>query len=425
VTGTGPAVRTGRVPLYGWLAADAVSLTGTRISMIAIPWFVLTTTGSPTLTGVVAFAEMAPLVLMKALAGPLVDRIGARRVAVGADLASAVVVGLIPLLHLLDVLTLPVILVLVALAGGLRGPGDGAKHAMVPALVRHAEVAMERATGLASAVERTASLAGAALAGALVALVGPTTALVVDAGSFVASGLLIAITTRALSARRTAGEHATTEPAETGRYLTRLREGWDFLRSDPLLLGICVMVALTNLLDQAFTVVLVPVWAKESGGGAAAVGLFFAVFSGASILGAVLASACAARLPRYWTYLVAFLVCGAPRFGILAFDVPLWGVLAVAVAGGFAAGFINPVLGAVIFERIPEQLVGRVSALNTALCWSLVPLGGVVGGLLVGGLGLAAALLVCGAAYFAVTTLPALQPRWREMDRRPEQVLVS
>ena len=62
-----------RRPLYGWLTADAISLTGTRISMVAIPWFVLTTTGSPTQTGLVAFAEMFPLVLCKVLGGP-VDR---------------------------------------------------------------------------------------------------------------------------------------------------------------------------------------------------------------------------------------------------------------------------------------------------------------------------------------------------------------
>jgi MFS family permease len=414
---------TTRVPLYGWLTAEAVSLTGTRVSMIAIPWFVLTTTDSPTLTGVVAFAEMAPLVVMKALAGPLVDRVGARRVAIGADLGSFVVVGLIPLLHLLGTLTFPTLLVLVALAGTLRGPGDGAKHAMVPALVRHGGVPMERATGLSAAVERTASMVGTAFAGALVAVVGPTTALVVDAGSFLASGLLLLATTRALVGDRVEGAAATEE--DDAPYLRRLREGWDFLRGDKVLLGICVMVALTNLIDQAFTVVLVPVWAKETGGGAAAIGLLFAVFSGASIGGAVLASAFADRLPRYSTYLVAFLVGGAPRFLVLAFDTPLWAVLAVMVAGGFASGFINPVLGAVIFERIPDHLVGRVSALNTALCWSLIPLGGVVGGLLIGSAGLTAAMLACGAAYFAVTMLPALQPRWRELDQRPERVLAA
>ena len=421
-----------RVPLYGWLTSEAVSLTGTRVSMIAIPWFVLTTTGSATLTGVAAFAEMAPLVLLKALAGPLIDRIGARRVAIGADLGSAVVVGLIPLLHFTAHLSFPVLLGLVAVAGALRGPGDGAKHAMVPALVEQGGVPTERATGLHSAVERTASMAGAAFAGVLVAMVGPTTALVVDAASFVVSALLLGLSTRSLARPVPVDidgdidvdiDVDVTENAEP--YLTRLREGWDFLRKDPLLLGISIMVAITNLLDQAYAVVLVPVWAKETGGGAAAIGLLFAVFSGAAIVGAVIASAYAARLPRYTVYLVTFLLCGAPRFVVLALEAPLWAVLGTAVVAGVSAGFINPVLGAVIFERIPSHLVGRVSALNTALCWSLIPLGGLLGGLLIGGFGLTAALVACGAAYFAATTLPALQPRWRNMDRRPEPVLVD
>ena len=414
-----------RLPLYGWLTSEAVSLTGTRVSMVAIPWFVLTTTGSATLTGLVAFAEMAPLVLLKALAGPLIDRVGARRVAITADLGSFVVVGLVPLLHLSGGLSFPVLLGLVALAGALRGPGDGAKHAMVPTLVEHGGVPLERATGLHSAVERTASMAGAAFAGALVAVVGPTSALAVDAVSFLVSAALLAFSTRSLAPQAAPLPEQATGEDHGGAYLTRLREGWDFLRSDRLLLGITVMVAITNLLDQAFFVVLVPVWARDTGGGAAAVGLLFAVFSGASIVGAVLASAYAARLPRYSVYLVAFLVGGAPRFLVLGFDAPTWLVAVTIVSAGFAAGFINPVLGAVVFERIPAHLMGRVSALNTALCWSLIPLGGLVGGLLVGGFGLGVAMLLCGAAYFAATTLPALQPRWRDMDRRPQRELVE
>ena len=72
-----------------------------------------------------------------------------------------------------------------------------------------------------------------------------------------------------------------------------------------------------------------------------------------------------------------------------------------------------------IFERIPEPLVGRVTSLTTSMCFALMPLGGLLGGLLVSGFGLAAAMLACGAAYFVVTMLPAVDPRWREMDRRP------
>ena len=64
---------------------------------------------------------------------------------------SMVAVGLIPLLHLAGQLSFPVLLALVAVAGGLRGPGDGAKHAFVPALVAAPSVPLERVTGLASA----------------------------------------------------------------------------------------------------------------------------------------------------------------------------------------------------------------------------------------------------------------------------------
>ena len=203
----------------------------------------------------------------------------------------------------------------------------------------------------------------------------------------------------------------------TARTSARLREGWDFLRRDRVLVAITAMVAVTNLFDQAYMVVFVPVWAEQSGGGAAAIGLLFAVFGGASAIGSVIAAAVADRLPRHTTYLVAFLLAGAPRFLAFAFDLPLSVVLAVAVVGGFSAGFINPILGAVIFERIPAHLVGRVSSLNSSLCWALIPFGGVAGGIAIAGIGFAPALALFGVAYFAATMLPALLPQWRDMDR--------
>src|SRR3954454_12405485 len=98
-----------RAPLYGWLTAEAISLTGTRVSMVALPFLVLTTTGSAARTGLVALFEALPMVLLKVLGGPVIDRLGARRVRIGCDLGSLVVVGGIPLLHLLDALTFPVL----------------------------------------------------------------------------------------------------------------------------------------------------------------------------------------------------------------------------------------------------------------------------------------------------------------------------
>jgi MFS family permease len=360
---------------------------------------------------------MLPLVVMKVLSGPVIDRVGARRVSITCDLGSVVAVGVIPVLYAADLLSLPLFLLMVAVAGGLRGPGDAAKSAMIPRLVERAKVPMERATGLYSSVERSASLLGAAFAGALVALVGPAQALVVDALSFLVSAAILGLTTRSLAGP--ASPAASAPAAAAGpAYLTQLREGWDFLRRDPVLVSLTAMIAITNLLDLAWASVIVPVWALDSGLGAGLVGATFAVFAAGSIVGSLVAAAWGERIPRFRTYLIAFLVTGLPRFLVMAFDTPMWLVFTVFVVGGFASGFLNPILGAVFFERIPAHLVGRVSALSTSVCFALMPLGGLLGGLLISDLGLSPALLVLGVGYFAATMAPAVLPSFREMDRR-------
>ena len=85
----------------------------------------------------------------------------------------------------------------------------------------------------------------------------------------------------------------------------------------------------------------------------------FAVFAAARPSSAsLIAAAWGERIPRFRTYLIAFLVTGLPRFVVMAVDAPLWVIVAVFVVGGFASGFLNPILGAVFFERIPAALVG-------------------------------------------------------------------
>ncbi len=401
-----------RLPLAGWLAADAVSITGTRVSALAIPWFVLATTDSPIRTGLVAAAEMLPLVLAKALCGPVLDRYGARPVAIVCDAASALAIMVIPVLHQTGALGYPGLVALVVLAGALRGPGDAAKAALTPRVAAVARVPLEQATGLSGAIERGSSMAGAAVAGVLIAVMGAADALWVNAATFVLSALILASMTRALG-------RGATPAADPAPYLEQLRDGGAFLRHDPVLLGMSVMVAITNLLDMAWSAVLLPVWGRESGYGAAAVGTLLALLSGASMVSALLAARWGDRMPRFVTYLVCFLITGFPRFVVLAVGAPLWLCAAVFVVSGLASGFLNPILGAVIFERIPEPLIGRVASLNTALAWSLMPLGGVLGGLLAGALTLSPALLVVGVAYLLATLMPLAVPGFRRFDERP------
>ncbi|GGK74398.1 MFS transporter [Sphaerisporangium melleum] len=410
-----PGTRSFR-PLGGVLAAMVVSLTGTRISAVALPWFVLVTTGSPTQTGLVAFFQMAPYVVVKAFTGPLVDRIGPRPVSWTTDLVSAAAAALVPLFHALHLLSFPLLLALVAVIGAARGPGDLAKEVMVPEAAERGGVPLERATGLSGVIERLASTIGPAAGGSLVALLGPLVGLVVNAGCFALGSVVIG-----LALPRGMGHasiESSTEPGETEPgYWRRFSEGFTFLRGEPLLLTVIVMVGITNLLDAAINSVLIPVWARESGSGPTAIGLMGSVMGAAAVAGSLIAAAAAHRLRRRVVVIVGFLLAGAPRFLILAFDVPLWAVLAVFAVSGFGAGFINPVLGAVLFERVPRRMLGRVNALGDSLAWAGIPLGGLLAGAAVAAAGLAPVLLVCAATYFLTTNLAGLRPEWREMDR--------
>ncbi|UED29954.1 MFS transporter [Rhizobium ruizarguesonis] len=410
-------------PFLALAAAETLSLSGTRLSTIAIPWLVLSTTGSPVLTGLTAMMEMLPYVAAKALSGPLIDRVGPKRIAVVCDTASVAVVGLVPLLDLFGLLNMPLLLPVVFAMGVLRGPSDAAKQAMVPDIATLAAMPLERVTGVVGAIERLASTAGAAGAGALIGLIGPGQALVVNAVTFAAAALIVGVGIPGL--RRVPEPRGMPEPrgapeARPGgmsSYFSDLREGWRFLRGDAVLVSIVTMVATTNLLDQAYHAVLLPVWTQSSGHGPELLGAMFSAFTGASIAGAAIAAAIGERMPRLMVYTVAFLLTGFPRFLVVALDAPLALIFITLAIAGFASGFLNPILSAVIFERIPKPLTGRVTAMNAALCFVLIPFGGLVGGALISTIGLAAALSLTGLAYLAATLFPLALKSYRGFDK--------
>ncbi|MET3924134.1 MFS transporter [Devosia sp. 2618] len=402
-----------RGPFLALSVAQTLSLSGTRLSTIAIPWLMLTTTRDPVLTGFVAMLELLPYVVAKALGGPLIDRVGPKRVAIVCDFASVFVVGLIPLLHTLGLLSLPVLLPIVFLMGVLRGPSDAAKQAMVPDIAELADVPLERVTGVVGAIERLASSVGAAGAGALIGLIGSAEALWVNAATFALSALVVWWGIPRLQA----APKEQTLPATS--YRQELLEGWNFLRSDAVLVSIIIMVATTNLLDQAYAAILLPVWTQDGGHGPELLGMLLAVFMAASIAGAAIAAMIGARLPRLPVYVIAFLLTGFPRFIIFAVDVPMAAIFATLIIGGFASGFLNPIISAVMFERIPRPLVGRVMSLNMALCWVLLPFGGLVGGAMITLAGLPMTLVVMGLVYLVVTLFPLARKSFREIEKRP------
>jgi MFS family permease len=397
-----------RRALAGLLASTAISAAGTRISAIAIPWFVLVTTGSAAKTGIVAVCELTPLVLAMALGGPVIDRIGPRPISIRADVASAVLVGLLPVLHAAGMLSFPALLVLVALAGATRGPGDVAKATMAPDIADALGLPIERVTGLEGTSQRAAQIVAPAVAGIMIAALGATGALAFDAASFAVCAVGVAVWAP--------HRHI---PAATEPYRRQLRSGWRFAAGEPLLRAIAGMICLTNLIDTAYTSVFLPVWIRAHGYGPAQLGLLGSAFGLTATLGALVAAGYGDRLPRRLAYLAGFAVTTPPRLLAMAAGAPIWALIGISVTGGFGAGFINPIVSSIFVERTPRHLLGRVSSLGASIAWAGMPLGGLAAALAIATLGLAPALAVAGGIYLLSTTLPGLLPQWRDMNRRP------
>lgn len=416
---SGPAQPRGgapRSPLYGLVGAYFVSGLGTAMSAVAIPWLVLIMTGSAAATGVVGFAQMAPYVALQATAGPLVDRIGLRRAFLLGNTLAALAMGAVPILHSTGELNLATLAALVAAAGAVRGIADAATTPLVPATAQAGRVPIERATGSYSAANRAALLVGMPLSGVLIAATGAASVVLIDALSFLAAVAILAVAVPA-SFRQT-GEPI--EPLKLRTYVTELAEGIRFLRADRLLLGIVAIVAITNLFEEALTSVLLPVWAHDRMHRAEALGLVGGAL-GVGMLGGVLVGAWAGpRLPRRTTFAIGTLVSGAPPFFALAAWTSLPPVLTVAVACGLAGGVLNPILGAVQFERIPSRLQARVLGAIKASAWLGIPFGSLIGGQLTQNLGLTAALVSCGLIMLLTTTAPSVLPIWQALERPPQ-----
>ena len=404
-------IQQNRFPLISLLTANAISLVGNVLSAIAIPWFVLQTTGSATQTGITGFFTILPVVLAGLFGGTLVDRLGYKRTSVIADIASGVTTALIPLLYFTIGLEFWQLMVLVFLGALLDAPGSTARNALLPELAELARMPIERATSLIHIIERGSRLIGAPLSGLLIALMGTENVLWLNAASFFISAGIIAVTIQV---------HQTAQPEEeqkSGNYFGELQEGLRFIVNDKLMLAIVIMIMVTNFMDAVFSGVVQPVFVKQVYGKALDLGLLIAANGGGAVIGALIFSAIGPRLPRHAVFVFGFVLTSL-RFFLYAAYPPLWVTLIFVVLFSMGAGPLNPILGAVEFEQIPKNMRGRIGGAISAGAWSAMPLGMLVGGLLTEQLGVHPMLLGLGVIYFITTLSMAFIPAMKEMNRR-------
>ncbi len=395
--------------LYSLFAANAISLVGNVFSTIAIPWFVLQTTGSAARTGITGFFTILPVVLAGFFGGTLIDRLGYKRTSIISDLASGVTTAMIPVLHFTIGLEFWQLMVLVFLGALLDAPGNTAREALLPELAKQAGMPLERATSLIHVIERGSRLVGAPLAGFLIGIMGTENVLGLDAVSFfVSAGIIWAIIP---------GEMSVEKGSKPGGYFDELREGLRFIRLDALILAIVVTVMLTNFLDAIFGGVVLPVYVKEVYGSALNLGLLIAANGSGAVIGGLIFAAIGHRLPRHATFVGAFMLTTV-RFWVYLFQPPIAVLVASTLISSIGAGPLNPIIGTVEFERIPPDMRGRVFGAIQAGAWLAMPLGMLLGGMLTEKLGTLLLLAGLGVAYFITTLSMAFIPAMKEMNKK-------
>jgi MFS family permease len=401
-----------RLPLFALLGANAISMVGNVLAMIAIPWFVLQTTASASKTGLTAFFTALPAILAAFFGGTIVDRLGYKRTSIISDIASAITVALVPLLYFTTGLAFWQLLALVFLGALLDAPGSTARLSLLPDVTGLAGMTLERANSAAQAIQRGSQLLGAPLAGLLIALLGTSNVLWVNAASFAVSALMIATMVPAA--------HAVKGAAATEGYLNELKKGLQFIRRDRLILTIVMTVMMTNFLDAPIFSVIMPVYVKQSFGSAVGLGLMLAAFGGGALLGTIIFGAIGHRMPRRATFIGAFIIVGL-QFWILTTLPGLPVAMLVLATMGVTSGPLNPIILTVTQERIPADMRGRVFGTLTAGAYLAVPLGMVLAGYLLDWIGIRATLLAQAACYFVITFSLLFNPALREMNRTENQ----
>lgn len=404
-------------PLIGLLAANAISQFGNTFSLIAIPWFVLETTGSASQTGISVATGVVPFVIVGILAGSIVDRIGYKRASIISDLFSFVSSLLIPVLSVTRGLEFWQLLVLVFIGAFFDSPGISARQALLPELAQIANVSHERANTAYSLIRRFAGLLGPPIAGILLAATGATNLLFFNAATFVASALIVAVAIPDFEVHRAEGA-----PSSAREYLRDIQDGFHYLVNNRLLIWLVLTGSIGSLVAEPLYTVILPVYANEVLGSAAKLGFIYSALAAGSILGNFLYLAIEARVPR------SVIQIGGYGMRALAFSVmifmPDWWVIALALfIGAVALEPVNPMLMSILQEQVPPGMRARIYGVGSALFVVTAPIGIVAYGFLISSLGMEQTLAIFVALNLALPVIMLCVPALRHIPRLPPVVV--
>ena len=391
--------------LYFW--GYSVSVAGTWMQTLALAFLVLRLTGSGTDLGLATAARYLPLVLLGPFGGLVADRYDKRRLLYLTQSASALVAVAFAVLAALGRADVATVVGLSLALGVLTVFDNPARQSLIGELVPRDQLA--NAVTLNSVSVNLARVLGAAVGGALVAGVGLTACFALNAVSFVAVLVSLAMM------RESELNRVARPPREKGQ----VRAGLRYAGRTPALLLPLVMLTVTGTLAYEFPITLPLVARGAFHGGAGTYGLMAAVMAVGAVTGGLVTAARGNRR----------------RAGTLAFAAVGWGVaiIAAAIAPNLAWELVALLFvgyGSISFNSLSKTALqlaaepamrGRVMAL-WALAWGGTT---VVGGPLVGWaaqeFGSRSSLVVGGVptVLLGLAMLPALRRIDRAAETRP------
>jgi len=378
---------------------QSLSMFGSRLTYIALMWWVLEKTGSASALAGVAIATALPVLFLGPLAGVFVDRLDRRRLMLAMDLANGVIIGTAATLLMIGVLQVWEIYVLTILASTATVFHRPALQSSIPNLVPQDE--LMRANGLYQLSAGAAGIAGPAVGGILVGMIGSGDTMLVDAVTFLLAAVSLAFAS--FPSPRIEVKKG------LGAILSDLAAGLRFLRDSRILFFMLLLFALINFI-LAPTSILFPIMAKDVlHAGARGFGLFGSALSLGMVIGGLFTSR--AKRGRHRGLLI---IGGLALLGVMLAVFGLSRDLSLSLAAlgivGFSVAMVN-VTEAVIFQTcVPNDLQGRVFAAQSAITDGLQPISLAATGAILTLLAAPTIIVGCGVAA-ALAGLGALLVR--------------
>ncbi|MDV9174404.1 MFS transporter [Streptomyces sp. W16] len=367
--------------------ASAVSAFGSQVSGLALQILTaVTLSASATEVGLVSAARWAPYLLFGLMAGVLVDRCRRKPVMVAMDLGRAALLGAIPLLYALDRLDIATLCACVFAFGVLCLFFDAANHSYVPQLVpRELLNAGYARVGQADAV---AGSTGPLIAGVLIKLLGAPLAVLVDAASYLASGLLLT------SVR--APDPVPDRGARRG-LVSELREGVAWVYRHRTLASIALTSHLMLLFNTVVSTVFVVFALRDLRIGDFGLGVTYACAGLGGVLGGAFSARVAKKLDIGATLIAGRLLAAVGWLPLVLAHRGPWALVCVSAAFFVVSGAISlesPVEMSYRQAVTPDRLRGRMNATIRSFNWGMVAIGAPLGGLLADHVGYRFALSV-------------------------------